>query len=157
MGAETCGKGYIITLPCDDGNTINGDGCSSECQIENQYTCANGSLTSPSVCIFMGDITASVTWMRNTGTVNEGVIALSLSPYLSAYSQMNFSQLVQLGIGNSTFPIKEYSLSAPELEITFDYSFTVESLNATVTIGFDSSYVSDYLGRTLPFVIASTS
>ena len=105
----------------------------------------------------MGDITASVTWMRNTGTVNEGVIALSLSPYLSAYSQMNFSQLVQLGIGNSTFPIKEYSLSAPELEITFDYSFTVESLNATVTIGFDSSYVSDYLGRTLPFVIASTS
>ena len=30
---EICGDGMLFDLPCDDGNTINGDGCSSTCQI----------------------------------------------------------------------------------------------------------------------------
>lgn len=30
---EVCGDGKRFVLPCDDGNTINGDGCSSSCQI----------------------------------------------------------------------------------------------------------------------------
>ena len=28
---DICGDGIIVTLPCDDGNNINGDGCSSAC------------------------------------------------------------------------------------------------------------------------------
>jgi proprotein convertase subtilisin/kexin type 5 len=31
---EICGDGLLFVLPCDDGNTINGDGCSSTCQVE---------------------------------------------------------------------------------------------------------------------------
>lgn len=30
---DLCGDGIIITDPCDDGNTLNGDGCSSSCTI----------------------------------------------------------------------------------------------------------------------------
>lgn len=39
---------------CDDGNVIDGDGCSSNCSIEKDYRCNNGSATSASVCTFSG-------------------------------------------------------------------------------------------------------
>jgi len=37
-------------LECDDGNLINGDGCSSNCQIENNYNCTTNKLLGPSIC-----------------------------------------------------------------------------------------------------------
>ena len=48
---QICGDGVIIYLECDDGNLIDGDGCSSSCRIQNQFKCYNGSLTSPSQCL----------------------------------------------------------------------------------------------------------
>jgi len=37
---EVCGDGYWAgLLPCDDGNTISGDGCSGTCQIEYGFGC----------------------------------------------------------------------------------------------------------------------
>jgi cysteine-rich repeat protein/parallel beta-helix repeat protein len=43
----TCGNGAVEgTEACDDGNTSNGDGCSSTCTIESGYGCAG----QPSVC-----------------------------------------------------------------------------------------------------------
>ena len=37
-------------LMCDDGNLVNGDGCSSECLIEDGYYCENGTLSNPDTC-----------------------------------------------------------------------------------------------------------
>jgi len=36
---------------CDDGNLLNKDGCSAECQIESDWSCTGGSKTSPDVCV----------------------------------------------------------------------------------------------------------
>ena len=30
---NNCGDGRRFTLPCDDGNNNNGDGCSSDCRV----------------------------------------------------------------------------------------------------------------------------
>ena len=38
---DKCGDGIIITDLCDDGNTLNGDGCSSICTIETGWRCPN--------------------------------------------------------------------------------------------------------------------
>ncbi len=35
---------------CDDGNTANGDGCTSSCTVEAFYSCAGGSSTQPDFC-----------------------------------------------------------------------------------------------------------
>lgn len=35
---------------CDDGNLLNGDGCSSSCQIEYGWSCSGGSLASADTC-----------------------------------------------------------------------------------------------------------
>jgi cysteine-rich repeat protein len=36
---DRCGDSVIVNKPCDDGNTKNGDGCSSKCFIEFGYEC----------------------------------------------------------------------------------------------------------------------
>jgi cysteine-rich repeat protein len=38
---EICGDGIVINDPCDDGNTLNGDGCSEFCKIEKDWSCLN--------------------------------------------------------------------------------------------------------------------
>lgn len=48
---EVCGDGKRFVLPCDDGNNVNGDGCSSTCQIEPSYSCRGGSPTTKDVCL----------------------------------------------------------------------------------------------------------
>ena len=37
---EVCGDGVQYTLQCDDGNTLDGDGCSSQCTIEKGWNCS---------------------------------------------------------------------------------------------------------------------
>lgn len=49
---DKCGDGWKFTSSeviglynynnCDDGNTNNGDGCSSDCQVEENYVCSGG-------------------------------------------------------------------------------------------------------------------
>ena len=43
---EICGDGILVKHQCDDGNLVNGDGCSSACGLELGYSCVN----MPSVC-----------------------------------------------------------------------------------------------------------
>ena len=42
---------------CDDGNTNNGDGCSSTCTIEEYFTCDS---SVPSNCYFVANLTMSI-------------------------------------------------------------------------------------------------
>ena len=37
-------------MACDDGNNIDGDGCSSDCKIEGGYHCVGGSPNSKDTC-----------------------------------------------------------------------------------------------------------
>jgi cysteine-rich repeat protein len=36
---DKCGDSVIVNKPCDDGNTINGDGCSKNCFVEFGFVC----------------------------------------------------------------------------------------------------------------------
>ena len=51
--SEKCGKGVRISnsIQCDDGNLVDGDGCSSTCQIEEGFQCSGGSPSSPDQCM----------------------------------------------------------------------------------------------------------
>lgn len=51
MCTEKCGDGLDFgKYQCDDGNTIDGDGCSSLCAIETGYTCKGGTPSRRDVC-----------------------------------------------------------------------------------------------------------
>jgi cysteine-rich repeat protein len=58
---EICGDGFVINAECDDGNLIDGDGCSSTCDVEYSYQCENDNSRSPSSkCKFKARIELSV-------------------------------------------------------------------------------------------------
>ena len=49
--SEICGDGISLgRMQCDDGNIIDGDGCSSSCSIETGFTCENDGYLSRSIC-----------------------------------------------------------------------------------------------------------
>ena len=48
---EVCGDGrHSGFFGCDDGNLLDGDGCTSSCQVEGGWTCLNGTPSTPSIC-----------------------------------------------------------------------------------------------------------
>ena len=52
---SVCGNGALEPgEECDDGNLINGDGCNSNCSVEANYRCFNGSKTTKSICSYTG-------------------------------------------------------------------------------------------------------
>ncbi len=50
---DDCGDGKVMIGSkngCDDGNTQDGDGCNSICQVENGYLCEGGTKNSKDIC-----------------------------------------------------------------------------------------------------------
>jgi cysteine-rich repeat protein len=65
-GPPLCGNGVRATTEgCDDGNLVNGDGCSSTCVVEGGYTCTNSTPSTPSVCT--ANCAATPTWSSYLG------------------------------------------------------------------------------------------
>ena len=49
---EVCGDGFNVgELECDDGNSFNEDGCSSDCMVEECYTCSGGNELNKDTCV----------------------------------------------------------------------------------------------------------
>lgn len=52
--SELCGDGRIFYrspfMMCDDGNSVDGDGCSLDCSVEDGWTCAGGNGSTPDTC-----------------------------------------------------------------------------------------------------------
>ena len=63
---HSCGNGILeATERCDDGNRVDGDGCSSKCFIEKDYFCT---LASPSICTRQRSDSTPSTTRRHTPT-----------------------------------------------------------------------------------------
>jgi cysteine-rich repeat protein len=47
---EICGDGKKYTSDCDDGNNVDGDGCSKDCNVEVGFSCYGGSPSTKDTC-----------------------------------------------------------------------------------------------------------
>ena len=77
---EICGDGLLFELDCDDGNSIDGDGCSSSCSVEIGFNCSGGSTTSASVCNYAGSVDLYVLTAYKIPVSNSVNFTLSISP-----------------------------------------------------------------------------
>lgn len=65
---------------CDDGNQVNGDGCSSACLIEIGHSCINNvSVSSNSVCYFSDQIGMGLQYVYKVPLENRVVLTISIS------------------------------------------------------------------------------
>ena len=77
---EICGDGLLFELDCDDGNSIDGDGCSSSCSVEIGFNCSGGSTTSASVCNYAGSVDLYVLTAYKIPVSNSVNFTFSISP-----------------------------------------------------------------------------
>lgn len=75
-----CGDNYVLAVEgCDDGNVVNGDGCSSSCTVETNWSCI-GTLSQGSTCkIYVVPHLTYIGSLRDTSS-NRGYIYYSLTP-----------------------------------------------------------------------------
>ena len=97
---EICGDGVLYSLACDDGNTNDGDGCSSVCTVETDYVC-NTSPGSPSICSYSKPIIFTLVKTIKNITSNSASFSFVVSPALTALKSLNFSQVIQCSLNNS--------------------------------------------------------
>ena len=91
---EICGDGLNLgEYECDDGNINNRDGCSSECIVEEGYTCQGGNFTSPDIC---KDITSPI--LKATGVGKENMFYFALSEPVEIKSTKSPKTFVNLAI-----------------------------------------------------------
>ena len=78
-------------------------------------------------------------WMENTGSVNQGVLALKTSS-VSLLGQMNYTKKSTFLVDNRQVLIRSWAYSDGSLRLYFDYEFTLEHLNASLAISLDPHY-----------------
>jgi len=133
--AETCGDGIRPEKAsigyCDDGNKIDGDGCSSFCTTEAGYYCKGGGPFSPDECFKIPSLSIA----QNNDTLNEVILTFD-QPYpcleeLQNQMKLRFSleetipkyHIVEKD--NQTYVIVfELEKSIPDQILIFDFSET---------------------------------
>ena len=109
--SDICGDGRVITVACDDGNLIDGDGCSSSCEIELHYKCNTISALTPSICQYAGRdlIITLFSTKKSEDYDNRGIFIFAFSPPIPSISKMNLSHYFNFSCESATFKVASWS------------------------------------------------
>lgn len=130
---EICGDGLLFNLECDDGNTINGDGCSSVCRVETDYTCVGGTSTTPSTCSFSGTLLVSITLFKKDPSQNKVYLQATVTPALAELATIDFSTAFV-----PNFPVASKSTtfinSSGVIDMVFTYDQPLNNMDLSVEL-----------------------
>jgi cysteine-rich repeat protein len=139
---EVCGDGILFTAECDDGNTVNGDGCSSACSIEMYYSCSQNSITNVSDCQYVGTALAiSLVQTLKTDGLNQGTFTFLFEPPMPLLSHYNFADYFNFQCNGSDFQVVGWEYLNGRATLTVDYLSDMENEPVTVTFGFNQLHI----------------
>lgn len=95
---EICGDSKRYSLPCDDGNNKDGDGCSKDCKIEVGYSCTGGSPASKDACNLVKP--AAIAFENKGQTRLTGKVVLNINVNYLPLSLINSVNDCSNGCGN---------------------------------------------------------
>lgn len=144
---EICGDGRLYVLPCDDGNTVSGDGCSSTCSIEANYTCQGGSTTTASICSYNQPITLTLLSTTKNLTDNIVYFDIQISPPISALNGLNFSSVLTSNLTGANLTFVYNSLTG-RLMVAAQYTSSIQSQNVSLLFTPSASSASPYFFAT---------
>lgn len=151
---QICGDGYVITLACDDGNLIDGDGCSSTCEIEAFHTCENDNSRYPSSkCQFRAKISVTLNSIYKTIQPNSAKAIFDISPFSKKMNEMQLASLVTLNA--SWCNVAKIEIVGHQLMVYFFYNATIEHESAEINMDFDHEYVKSPQAKTSFLMIQS--
>lgn len=140
---EICGDGILFVLPCDDGNAIDGDGCSSTCQVETNYSCVGGDATFRSVCSYNQPIQMDLVSSLKQPLSNSIKMSFTLKPPLSDLNSLNFSSLITSNFsGTETITFTYDGKGNLEAAITYNQSIEQQAIQLTFTPPYSAAFYS---------------
>jgi cysteine-rich repeat protein len=110
----------VFTYKCDDGNNIDGDGCSSTCQNEKNYKCV-GSKTTPSHCRFIGFVSLKVTSVDKVVDENKIMITITTSPTINNLQLMNITNLYNFN-SSGDCSLVSITVVGPSIQLLVHYN-----------------------------------
>lgn len=135
-----CGDFVIAgSEACDDGNSVDKDGCSSNCTVEPDFTCEPDPVqTAGSACFYIGDVTVKEVYINKVDGQNKIEILLDLSPSdLTLWDKVDFLDMIQI---QSPVPISGYTVTKNNdgtVSIVVDYAEDIQ--NQPISIKVDPS------------------
>lgn len=163
---EKCGIGKRLTIndistglggykACDDGNLVNGDGCSASCTVESNYNCVNGGLTTADYCYSLVKPYAIIVPINNS-TDFQIIFSEKISfrdPADATNNTANVTFPISLNITNFDSSLYTVTWYAPKA-VQFDYvNFSIAAkksmVNAKVVVTFNRPVIVDGVNNTL--------
>ncbi|EKX47722.1 hypothetical protein GUITHDRAFT_106274 [Guillardia theta CCMP2712] len=111
-----CGDGYRhVNEECDDGNTVDGDGCSAQCAVEDFYSCVGGTSTSQDRCSFNSPgLLSPIEWLNTQGALRAGQLYQNIQWADEMFWNYNvYGQPVAQAIGCLVDPNSPFTLNMP--------------------------------------------
>jgi cysteine-rich repeat protein len=146
---EICGDGFLYILPCDDGNTLSGDGCSSTCEVETNYTCQGGSPTSASICSYNQPITLKLVSTIKNLTSNIVYFTIQIQPTMPALKGLNFSSVLSCNLTGASLDYV-YDSTTGLLMVAAAYTSSIQSQDVKLQFIPSVSSSSPYFFATPP-------
>ena len=122
---EICGDGLLFTLLCDDKNSLDGDGCSSTCNIEPSFFCSYDYKNMLSLCHPIPSLRTNISLPNNSAT----------------FARIQFNQLITTWNQNLT----QYINVQISVEKDNHYSYNLAFINNEtfdIVIQFNKSFKS---------------
>ena len=121
---------------CDDGNSIDKDGCSSTCTVDTDFTCEPAPMNATgSACYYVGLVTVQKVFVTKVNDQNKIDILLDLFPSgLAIWDSVNFLSMIQV---QSPVPITNYTVTRNAdgtVSITLDYAGDLQGQSISIQI-----------------------
>lgn len=158
MCVDRCGDGRKFSIDdidllynynaCDDGNTVSGDGCSSTCQIEANFDCQGGTITTKDTC--HETIPPTVSLIK----FNDLKFQLKFSEPVKITEDRNLGSALVIGIKQyenteKYRPIYDSLMMADITTVDVQMVYQETFANYTLTFDFNRDLIRDYAGNKL--------
>ena len=136
--AEICGDGVRRNDECDDGNNRDGDGCSSQCKIEDEWRCSGGGKYSTDTCIKIPMVKIS------QDKELPSVVLLKFNKPMNITTDLNL--LISLsfeGVDTSLYSYELKKIDNQLIEVTFTVTQRISEPKLVISFS-DPTLVKDY-------------
>jgi cysteine-rich repeat protein len=131
----------VFNASCDDGNLVNGDGCSNQCQVEGNYQCFNGTSTTASNCLYTSPLSLTITNILKTLDSNQMEVDLTVNNGLAPLDKTAIASFVIITIGGNlmTNLSVTFDSKTAKLTILVPYLSNIEGQPVVINFGYDPS------------------
>lgn len=153
LAIEDIPEGLAGYKACDDGNLINGDGCSASCTVEKNYNCIEGTKDTTDYCYTLVKPSAELLAINNSTQFQISFSKkISFKNLTSLTGKVDFPISIEIAkVDKSIYSVTWYK---PQVSGTFDYiNFTISATetikNGKVTAYFERNLIMDDFNNTL--------